>query len=131
MERGSIIATAEEVETRSSGEQPKFTRGPWMYARHTDCLANIYAVGGRGSVADVSRWQGGIAGDAEENFANACLITAAPALCGALRDLYLDYEDDCGCKCENENCRVVVGQRCVKCHARAALALVDGPQETK
>lgn len=40
----------------------------------------------------------------------------------ALWRIYFAYESDCGCECDNENCCVVVKQRCAKCAARAALS---------
>lgn len=57
--------------------------------------------------------------------------TAAPNLYAALKQIYLDYEDDCGCECNTETCCAVVGERCAKCYANRGLALVDGPKENE
>lgn len=65
------------------------TTPPWAYGWKTVNLTNIYAVGGRGSVADVSRWEDGIAGNEQENSANAHLIARAPEL---LRQLVEEVE---------------------------------------
>lgn len=45
----------------------------------------------------------------------------------ALRMVFWDYEDDCGCECDGETCCKKVKERCAKCEARAALALIEDP----
>ncbi|HEX5704892.1 MAG TPA: hypothetical protein VFX97_16965 [Pyrinomonadaceae bacterium] len=52
-------------------------------------------------------------------------LNTSAAVEAALQRIYLAYEADCGCECNNENCCAVVNERCAKCFARAALAQVE------
>lgn len=45
----------------------------------------------------------------------------------ALRQIFWSYEEDCGCECGGETCCKKVKERCAKCEARAALALIEDP----
>ena len=61
--------------------------------------------------------------------ANARLVAAAPSLATFLMKIYLDYEDDCNCECNSEECCSVLGEKCAKCHANVALLLLDQPAD--
>lgn len=43
----------------------------------------------------------------------------------ALRQIFWDYEDDCGCECDGPTCCVKVKETCAKCGARKAIALIE------
>ena len=43
----------------------------------------------------------------------------------ALRMIFWDYEDDCGCECDGPTCCKKVKEQCAKCEARAAIALIE------
>ena len=70
-------------------------------------------------------------GFSDEQIATANLFASAPDLYTFLQKIYLDYEDDCGCRCDTETCCAVVGERCAKCYANRGLTLLDGPKEKK
>lgn len=106
-------------------ETPQFTPGDWIKWRlspDSDPQERVIV-----TTADGETEICGIV----ENEADADLIIAAPNLYTFLQKIYLDYEDDCRCEHDNENCCAVVGGRCAKCHAFVALLLVDAPKETK
>jgi plasmid maintenance system antidote protein VapI len=49
----------------------------------------------------------------------------------ALRQIFWDYEDDCGCECDGPTCCKKVKERCAKCEARAAINLIESPYAGK
>jgi hypothetical protein len=111
--------------TKQEEITPSSEQRAWRYIE-TPLAAEVEA----GNIRLRPHWKGAI--DAKEIRKVVRLAARAPELLVFLAKIYLDYEDDCGCGCDNENCCAVVGERCAKCHARIAiaLALVDGPQET-
>lgn len=113
-------------------KQPKFTPGPWKAHLNVPSAmipGHIVKADHGAEFPIASIWEGGGTHGKGLQIANARLIAAAPSLYTFLQKIYLDYEDDCGCECNTENCCAVVGQRCAKCHAFIALQLVDGPQK--
>lgn len=61
------------------------------------------------------------------NAINARIQKHAKELYVALRMIFWAYEDDCGCECDGETCCTKVKERCAKCEARAAIALIEDP----
>lgn len=49
----------------------------------------------------------------------------------ALRQIFWDYEDDCGCECDGPTCCKKVKEQCAKCEARAAIELIESPYASK
>src|SRR5689334_11286481 len=110
-----------QEEVTPSGEQPKFTQGPWRVEEvkggpHGRFLCVVADANNRESVVQII-WHNTPIRPLDE--ANARLIAAAPALYEALK----------ATSCKYSRVRECVGPEiCDRC---AALALVDVPQETK
>ena len=59
--------------------------------------------------------------------ARARICEHASELYTALRMVFFSYEDDCDCDCDTETCCAKVRERCAKCEARRAIALIEDP----
>jgi hypothetical protein len=113
-----------QEEVTPSGEQPKFTPGPWKAVGYSPGWWQIEGAEGE-QIADVNYSDGLDEPTLYPEEANARLIAASPVLYEAVKELIgVEYRHGSPAKREAEFLAAIE-------QGRAALALVDAPQEMK